>query len=228
MFLAAQWLKTCITCHTACDRPRPSELDDWKPTRLLYLGNEDSPELRLCQARVIPNQVRYATLSHCWGTDPERQTLTKRNIASWKKSIPNAEMMQTFRDAIQVTRRLKIQYLWIDSLCIIQDSNTDWLRESSLMSNVYKYSFCNLAASAAADDHGGLFYDRDPFFDLPTRVDFDNIEVGLPEGSPSSDLSEVSGPYSRDGFYDLYWADHWSEDVRECPLSHRAWVLQEV
>ena len=228
MSLAIQWLETCITRHTTCNRPRPVELDNWKPSRLLYLGNESSHELRLCQGPDIPNQVRYATLSHCWGTDPERQTLTKRNITSWSNSIPEAEMMQTFKDAIEATRRLNVQYLWIDSLCIIQDSKTDWLCESSLMSSVYKYSFCNLAASAAADDHDGIFCDRDPCIDIPTRVNFDNIEVGSPCVSSVSEQSEGRRQNSRDGLYDFYWERHWWENVHGSPLSHRAWVLQEV
>lgn len=136
--------------------------------------------------------------------------------------------MQTFMDAIRVTRRLKLQYLWIDSLCIIQDSNTDWLHESSLMSNIYKYSFCNIAASAAADDHGGLFFDRDPFLALPTRVNLNNIRISSPDVSPVFDQSEGRGQNSRDGLYDLYWDDYWMDDIYKSPLSHRAWVLQEV
>ena len=227
MCLATQWLETCITRHTNCSRPRPLELDDWKPTRLLYLGTENRHELRLCQARGISNQVRYATLSHCWGTDPERQTLTKQNVASWEDFIPETEMMQTFRDAIKVTRRLKVQYLWVDSLCIIQDSNPDWLHESSLMSNVYKYSFCNIAATAAADDHGGLFRDRDPYFDLPTRINLDTIWIDSPNMGPGSDQRERRG---RNGLHDLYWGEeHWTDDLEDASfLSKRAWVLQEV
>ena len=130
--------------------------------------------------------------------------------------------MKTFKDAIKVIRRLKVKYLWIDSLYIIQDSNTDWLYESSLMSNVYKYSFCNLAASAAADDHSGLFFDRDPTFAFPTRINLDDIGINSPDLSSGSDENKGRGQNSRDGLYDLNRAEQWNEDVDESPLSLRA------
>lgn len=226
--LAIQWLQMCITHHTTCERPRLAEQKHWKPSRLLYVGDEQAPELRLCQATAMPGQVTYTTLSHCWGPDPKRLNLTQENIATWMKIIPEEEMTQTFKDAIKVTRRLRVQYLWIDSLCIIQDSRTDWLHESSLMSNVYKYSFCNIAATASADDHGGCFFDRDPLFDLPTRVNLADLKIGPPVESTGSDNTEERGQNNLDGLCDLYWNDQWIRDVNDSPLFKRAWVLQEV
>jgi hypothetical protein len=46
---------------------------------------------------------------------------------------------------------MSIQYLCIDSLCIIQDSEEDWKRESVSMMAVYSGSYCNVAATGAAD-----------------------------------------------------------------------------
>lgn len=77
--------------------------------------------------------------------------------------------METFKDAIKVTRSSGLKYIWIDSLCIIQDSQSDWLHESKLMSNVYKYSYCNISATAAANDTIGLFCERNPSLDFPVR-----------------------------------------------------------
>ncbi|KIW88461.1 uncharacterized protein Z519_11030 [Cladophialophora bantiana CBS 173.52] len=37
-------------------------------------------------------------------------------------------------DVIIVARRLKIQYIWIDSMCIVQDSDEKWCTESRRMS----------------------------------------------------------------------------------------------
>jgi hypothetical protein len=66
----------------------------------------------------------------------------------------------TFEDAIVATRRLGARYIWIDSLCIIQDDPADWERESSSMADVYRNATCNIAASAAHDSNGGLYRDR--------------------------------------------------------------------
>lgn len=67
---------------------------------------------------------------------------------------------RTFEDAIAFARKLRIRYLWIDSLCIIQGDTEDWQMECSIMDKVYQNSFCNLAATVSIDSHGGLFFNR--------------------------------------------------------------------
>ena len=79
-----------------------------------------------------------------------------------RNHIPTEALPRTFKDAIQLTRNLGVSYLWIDSLCIIQDSMEDWRRESRLMDKVYRYSACNIMAEAAINCDGGLFFGRDP------------------------------------------------------------------
>jgi hypothetical protein len=61
-----------------------------------------------------------------------------------------------------MTRELGIRYLWIDALCIIQDSTEDWLSESATMDQIYGKSYCTLAASSSKNSNGGLFNERDP------------------------------------------------------------------
>lgn len=68
-----------------------------------------------------------------------------------KRSIPLSSLNQTFRDAINVTRSLDLQYLWIDSLCIIQDSPSDWTRVSAKICSVYNNAILNIAATSAAN-----------------------------------------------------------------------------
>jgi hypothetical protein len=92
--------------------------------------------------------ARYLTLSHCWGSATPLQT-TKANIGSHLHNIPLPTLPQLFRDAITLTARLGHKYLWIDSLCIIQDSTPDWDRKSSLMSSIYANSALTLAATKA-------------------------------------------------------------------------------
>ncbi|KAF9765901.1 hypothetical protein IL306_001747 [Fusarium sp. DS 682] len=68
---------------------------------------------------------------------------------------------KTFQDAISATRKLGYRYLWIDSLCILQDDQQDWAREAALMHKVYTNAECNLAAEASQDSSGGLFFKRE-------------------------------------------------------------------
>lgn len=95
-------------------------------------------------------KTSYATLSHCWG-GLEFLTLTRNSLASFMTKVPIEECPKTFQDAVFITRKLGIDYLWIDSLCIIQDSEQDWLNESALMSQVYSNSTITIAAAAACD-----------------------------------------------------------------------------
>ncbi|KAI4281986.1 MAG: hypothetical protein L6R38_003278 [Xanthoria sp. 2 TBL-2021] len=137
--------------------------------------------------------------------------------------------MRTFTDAVKVTRQLGIRHLWIDSLCIIQDSEADWLHEYSLMSSVYKYSYCTIAATAAAGDDSGCFLFRDPQLALPVQFSFSD----LPSQSPSYlsrivDSAGIQDGTLINGTYTLQEnRGMWFEDIENSPLFARAWVLQE-
>ncbi|KAH9211255.1 heterokaryon incompatibility protein-domain-containing protein, partial [Leptodontidium sp. 2 PMI_412] len=115
----------------------------------------------------------YLTLSHCWGeTQDECIKLTDENIESFQKELPDLQHAQTFKDAITATRKLGFEYIWIDSLCIIQkqENKEDWLKEASQMSSVYKYSTCNITATSAENDTGGCFFDREIDNSIPARI----------------------------------------------------------
>lgn len=72
-------------------------------------------------------------------------------------AIPEDELTKTFQDAIQIALSLGLQYLWIDSLCIIQSSPEDWAKESVLMHSVCSGSAINIAAAGAEDGTKGCF-----------------------------------------------------------------------
>ena len=241
--LGQNWLETCIEEHTTCSWRRPLSVGGWNPTRLIHLGDPDNGNIQLCLGRELPVEVRYTTLSHCWGNELRRHdqrqvsssqlcnqlprvTLTQNNVAAWRRRIPYDDLMQTFQDAIQVTRSLGVRYIWIDSCCIVQDSEADWVRECSLMSQVYKFSYCNIAATAASHDREGCFRARDPRLDLPFYFDFSNLAQDLPEELESINEdrpSQLLGPYQ------FQRSKMWSADLhQDSPLAKRAWVFQEV
>lgn len=100
--------------------------------------------------------ARYATLSHSWGNHVPLKT-TRATKSSFEKSIPEDLLPQTFKDAVSIARGLGIHYLWIDSLCIVQDDPDDWQAEALEMQNIYSGSTINIAASDAVDSIGGCF-----------------------------------------------------------------------
>jgi len=134
--------------------------------------------------------------------------LKKDNISTFRTGLPNG-IPKTFADAIQVGRALGIRYLWIDSLCIIQDSPDDWRHESSRMASIYEHAWCGIAATKAANSSEGLFSDRHPSTVRPVEV-----------------RAYWSGHQSKT--YYLWMPDLWTANVDDAALMHRGWVTQEV
>lgn len=96
----------------------------------------------------------YTALSHCWGREATITT-TVSNFRTMKAGFPITALSKTFRDAIEVTRRLQMRYIWIDSLCIIQDDQKDWEIEAARMGTVYANAVLTIAATRSADGRGG-------------------------------------------------------------------------
>lgn len=85
-------------------------------------------------------------------------------------SILLDDLPLTYRHVVFIAARLGYRYLWIDSLCVIQDSESDWERESSLMGDIYRGNVCIIAAFSAKDSHGGCFVNRNPLSYMPCRL----------------------------------------------------------
>jgi Heterokaryon incompatibility protein (HET) len=94
-----------------------------------------------------------------------------KTLDALKSSIPISSMSQTFVDAVKVTRRIGLQYLWIDSLCIIQDSVQDWQQESSKMCAVYSNAVVNVTATSSRDGDESFLHPRLTAIQLPRRND---------------------------------------------------------
>jgi hypothetical protein len=98
----------------------------------------------------------YIALSHCWGHRPFLRTLSG-SLDAHRSEIVWARLPQTFQDAVEFTRRLGIRYLWIDSLCIVQDDQLDWRREAAKMASVYQGATLVISAAKSEGAYGGLY-----------------------------------------------------------------------
>lgn len=143
----------------------------WTPTRLLDVGTLEDIHIRLVMTKEPTSQYqRYATLSHCWGQSSGIIVTTQRTLLQHEKGIPILNLPKTFRDSIRITRSLGLRYLWVDSLCIVQDSAEDWSVEADIMSEVYRYAYINIAATGAEDGSHGCFWERKPETVRPTEL----------------------------------------------------------
>ncbi|MDB5271548.1 MAG: hypothetical protein JWP58_4588, partial [Hymenobacter sp.] len=81
---------------------------------------------------------------------------TRRNIRAHKNGISTSKLPLTFQHAVEIARHLRIRYLWIDSLCIIQKDSDDWERESGRMADIYRNSYITIAATSSSGPHEGF------------------------------------------------------------------------
>lgn len=213
-------LEICSQFHEECQRYSELAL----PKRLLDLQDPSQPVL--VDAAFLPQSLRYAALSYCWGGARFLRTLTT-NIEQHNKAISLDTLPVLFQDIITISRRLEIRYLWIDSLCIIQDSAADWEVESSKMHHIFSNSFVVLAPSNSETPHIGLLFDR------PKPVLVDTISSSAADDSGSDDDDDAqTGHYeypifARESIEHISWAhDNKLRDHRY--LENRAWCFQEA
>jgi hypothetical protein len=203
----ARWLQQC-----ACAPPSTST---FAPERLLDVDASRAGHVLVVKGSAVPGTSRYIALSHCWGTTPSNlagsSKLVQANIDRFMSSgIPLRDLPKTFSDAVSVARSLNVRYLWIDSLCIAQDSKEDWERNAAAMWEIYTNSYVTIAATASRDSSQGLFRTRIAATVVPSIV-------RVPESHPQLD----------GGIYRCYDSDEWNECVEFAALNKRGWVLQE-
>lgn len=208
--LATYWVTSCLSSHPKCHRAGHGSTP-FLPTRLLDVANS---AIRLVESKdvVDVNSRRYLALSHCWGLIPIIRTL-KDNYDKHKSQISEEDLSKTFKEAIHATRKLGFRYIWIDSMCIIQDDSDDWTKEAATMCDVYQFATLTLAAAHAPGGDVGCFKTRDGLLNLPFHID-------LPGGTTTLPARKLQfTTYGRPQANDLGGGDP--------ALYGRAWVLQE-
>lgn len=212
-----QYIDRCIRDHPSC-KDKLSE-DCFVPKRLLDIGTNGAQCARLVDGQDIapiavpgnslPNRLQYATLSYCWGGARMLKT-TQATEEMHRAGILIEDMPEAFQDAIHVARKLGIQYIWIDALCILQDNKQDWEIESSRMCDIFANSYATISA-AASSSASECFLERTA---NSLRMHF-----------RSSLRPEVSGDYfiRLDGID----VDAAEADIRSSRWRSRGWVWQE-
>ncbi|KEY69346.1 hypothetical protein S7711_09739 [Stachybotrys chartarum IBT 7711] len=207
--LAKSWLEDCRKCHKGCHCGDIPVL----PTRVIDVGVKDGAELvRIIHTHGV--KAEYMTLSHCWG-GRVTTILTADTINIYTSYLPFEELPANFRDAITITRRLGVRYLWIDSLCILQDSPQDWEYESKMMASIYGRSTLTISAMASKGSKEGILSQKCPD---PSAT---ALTTTLQATSDNSSQVEITVEQR-----------NWDEESLSTlelygPLSSRGWTLQE-
>ncbi|KAK1845573.1 tol protein [Colletotrichum chrysophilum] len=155
--------------------------------------------------------MRYACLSHCWGNPAEIGRTLKENIEDHKNSVPLNALTTTFQNAVETCRFLGIKYIWIDSICIIQnsDSQEDWVSEAARMADIYENAYITIAATKSTASSGGCYSET-------------------PKQYIARPIPGYQNAFSRFKLPGL--PTHWYDFGRqkELPLLNWGWVYQEM
>ena len=198
------WLSSCRGDHPNC----PKSLDRALPTRVLDVGAPDGsqePKIYITKGEA----AQYLVLSYCWG-GPQPITLTLSTLLAKTTRIEMSSLPQSLQDAVKVTRKLGLRYIWIDALCIIQDSTEDKNKELKRMAQIYQNGLLTISAASACTVSDGFLRPREAFAtDIPP--------FALPYRSPKSGFEAGS----------LVVQESHNYDPRSEPINQRAWTLQE-
>ena len=201
----SSWLDQCDQ-HGDCPRVQ-SEAK--LPTRAIEVAPADSPSVPRLQS-TTGMKGSYIALSYCWGSH-QSYVLTTKNLEPLMRELEVTELPQTISDAIQVTKALGLKYLWVDALCIMQDSveeaaSQDMEKELETMDQVYKNATMTIVAACASSVAEGFLHERNHSgqrrFDIPCRV-------------------------AHNQFFVAHIQEHINYDDHNEPINARAWTFQE-
>ena len=195
--IVRRWLRSCDSRAYPCKPGASAKL----PKRLIQVGKagDDTVNLRETTSQ---DSGEWIALSHQWGK--RNFSTTQENLDDHIAGMKFEDLPATFKDAVTVTRALGHQYLWIDSLCIVQGKGGDFDQEAKRMEEYYSGANCVIAASCSADHYSGF---------LKGRKERDSVTLCRQESTAPFHVCQL--------------IDDFQGHVLNGDLHRRGWVLQE-
>ncbi|KAG4432488.1 hypothetical protein IFR05_012028 [Cadophora sp. M221] len=209
-----RWIKEIL--HADDMAQRQSQINNEElPKRVLDISQHSEDEQDMIKLIEIDDSAaikgRYIALSHCWGREGHFR-LTESTLDQMKIGLPISSLAKNFRDAITITRLLGLHYLWIDALCILQDSKPDWEIESAKMGQYYEKAWLTIAAGMSDGGKDGLLAKRSPH---------GLAHVRLKVWANSARNSSTGQKFT------VYFALDPIKPSTQCPIRTRGWTFQE-
>ncbi|OTA67831.1 HET-domain-containing protein [Hypoxylon sp. EC38] len=182
------------------------------PRRILRIHEAETPgQFEVFIEDTYDRVEPFAALSYCWGGDqPFKATKSRlKSMRSGSLQLPYEELARSVQDAIKVTSRLGLKYLWVDALCIIQDDEGDKIEQIAEMPRIYNQACVTIVAARSDRATRG-------FLDVIDLVKTTRLAVRLPFRCPDQEGTLGSA-------YITYIEDSREPD----PIHFRAWTLQE-
>jgi hypothetical protein len=203
---ARQRLQECVDSHASCGQESIPEL----PTRVLDLRPDADDMMNVKLIRTQGLDARYACLNHRWSRPAALETL-KSNYVAHTKGIGWDVLPKTFIEAIAIAQDLDLRYLWIDSLCIIQDDEDDKSHEIAKMSSTYTNAYITIAATHSDSSMHGCY----------STGSLHHQDYRLPSSKQHGAITVETDLYVREKIA------HIGEERALTPLLKRGWVCQE-
>ncbi|PNP76712.1 hypothetical protein FNYG_10131 [Fusarium nygamai] len=213
---ANRWISICDSEHPSCLDRATSPPEAKMPSRLLDLGASDSTTW--CLFETQQQKVPYVALSHRWTADTP--TLLTKDYTEYFNPQSDGQLPQSYRDILEICRALPIRYVWIDSLCIIQDDNgADFSLEAPLMMDVYRYAYLTIMICWEFGETTAFRKRRPRGIARPPPKSYhgDYIRSANHLVNEAEDFAFVVQNKNND----------YRNDVDKSPINKRAWVLQE-
>ena len=206
------WIENCQDSHQLCEMPQQVG----GPKRLLQCLSDGS--VRLVETQSRPQRCGYIALSYCWGDGKAVPKTTEKGpnktLNLHQRGIPGESLPRLFQEAVALARGLNIPYIWIDSLCIIQDSDKEKEEELMKMSDIFCDALVVVVAASAQSPLSSLLRDK------PQSDQGHTWRTASLIGYQGMDLDVK--------FRKRAWRAHFSPEITDrTPIGKRAWCFQE-
>jgi Heterokaryon incompatibility protein (HET) len=198
------WLRTCNASHGACHSINSLSHAAFSNKSMFLVSTS-----RMC---LVKTDVRkeYVALSYVWGPTVPKFMTTKATVKSLQEVGSLSSMMArdmlpgTIERAIRLALLLKLEYLWTDCLCIVQDDPIHVASQLECMSEIFSNSYLTLCAADGLDAESGF--------------------SGVPGCSQPRSIRQELLSFS-DGFTTSHWIHLLITKVEA--WDQRAWTFQE-
>ena len=204
-----EWIRECKEKHSACVTPESPASS--RPARFIDIsGLNSGKSIRLISTQVISQdeKIAYVALTHCWGGVVPLRTM-RDNLNAHMEEIPYQSLPRTFKNVITIAQAMKVLYVWIDSICIVQDDSEDWQTEAAKMHKIYRGAKLTISATSASHPNDG----PDLSVSLPVARQFYVTEKGQPRKRAISVRHPVLP-----NLYDAF---------QQQTIHKRGWIFQE-
>ncbi|KAK3995199.1 heterokaryon incompatibility protein-domain-containing protein, partial [Cladorrhinum sp. PSN332] len=218
---AKRFMEKCKREHG--DQCNPDAGNRLLPTRLLDVRGFKKGRCHIWNSQLEGSDLTanppYVALSYCWGGEQPHKTTLSNLESRTTDGLDISTLPLTIRDAVKFTSQLGIPYIWVDSLCIVQDDHQDWAREAGRMSSIYESATLTIAADNSPTASSGLFL-RHSLGEA--------VQLKIP--GPGGKMVSICARPSQDAckmMVSLDDSDTKNPNVKFKPLATRGWTLQE-